>query len=60
MFMRRCGLKVSDIPKEVRLYGASNAAEWFAEALSEAICSSNPRPVATELLKWVEDAMKAV
>lgn len=58
--MRRCGLKVSDIPKEVSLYGASNAAEWFAEALSEAICSSNPRPVATELLKWVEDAMKAV
>ena len=50
----------NDIPKEVSLYGASNAAEWFAEALSEAICSSNPRPVATELLKWVEDAMKAV
>ena len=58
--MRKCGLKVSDIPAEVSLYGASSAAEWFAEALSEAICSSSPRPVALELLKWVENAMKAV
>lgn len=58
--MRRCGLRVSDIPTEVSRYGASNAAEWFAEALSEALCSSSPRPVATELLKWVEDAMRRV
>lgn len=58
--MRRCGLRVSDIPTEVSRYGASSAAEWFAEALSEALCSSSPRPVATELLKWVEDAMRRV
>ncbi len=58
--MRRCGLKVSDIPAAVSRYGASSAAEWFAEALSEALCSSSPRPVATELLKWVEDAMRRV
>lgn len=58
--MRRCGLRVSDIPTEVSRYGASSAAEWFAEALSEALCSSSPRPVATELLKWVEDAMRRI
>ena len=58
--MRKCGLKVADIPTAVSKYGASNAAEWFAEALSEALCSSSPRPVAMELLKWVQDAMKVV
>ena len=58
--MNKCGLKVADIPTEVSRYGAVNAAEWFAEALSEALCSPTPRPVATELLKWVEDAMKVV
>jgi hypothetical protein len=58
--MSKCGYGVEDIPETVSGYGASSAEEWFAEALSEGLCSSNPRPVAKELLKWVEDAMGEV
>lgn len=58
LIAKRCGLKVKDMKHEVSLYGATDANEWFAEAMSEALNSKTPRPVARELLKEVKAIIK--
>ena len=61
--MERCGLTTNsaDIRKSVSGYAAGwGPGEWFAEAIGEALCSEHPRPVASELLKWVKEQMKGI
>ena len=55
--LKACGLKVSDIGKEVSGYATKNAQEWFAEAFSEYMLSDDPRPVAQELGKQLEEML---
>lgn len=60
--MQRCGLTASpdDIAASVSKYANHSPGEWFAEAIGEAICSDSPRPVAQELLKWVNEQMEGI
>ena len=46
------------ISKEVSRYGASNTAEWFAEAFAEGMRSSTPRRMAVELMKELDEIMR--
>lgn len=58
--MKACGLKVSDAYTEVSGYATKNSHEWFAECFAEYMCSANPRKVAKEFGKWIEEIMKEV
>ena len=49
-----------EIEKQVSGYAAKNHREFLAEALSEALCSPNPRPVALKVLKAVDEAMQKI
>lgn len=55
----RLDMPVEECRASVSRYAVENnsggAVEWFAEALSEFTCSSNPRPVAIELGKFVNE-----
>ena len=48
----------SQISREVSRYGASNTAEWFAEAFAEGMRSSAPRRMAVELMKELDEIMR--
>lgn len=58
--MKSLGLKVGDTGKEVSRYATKNAQEWFAEAFAEYIKSNEPRPVAKELGRQLEEILKGV
>lgn len=58
--MRSCGLKIKDIQKSVSCYATKDAQEWFAECFAEYMCSENPRPVAVEFGKQLEELLKGV
>ena len=58
--MKACGLKVSDIAREVSGYATYDAKEWFAECFCEWMESEDPRPVAKEFGKQLEALMKGV
>lgn len=58
LIARRCGLKVPEMKTHVSRYATTDANEWFAEAMSEALNSKNPRKVAQELIKEVRSIIK--
>ena len=58
--MKACGLKVSDTLKEVSEYATKDHFEWFAECFSEYMTSENPRPVAVEFGKQLEELLKGI
>lgn len=58
--MKACGLKVSDIGSSVSGYATKDAYEWFAECFCEYVESENPRPVAQEFGRQLEELMKGV
>lgn len=58
--MKACGMKVSDVGKEVSDYATKDHHEWFAECFAEYMDSPNPRKVATEFGKRLEELMKGV
>lgn len=58
--MKACGLKVSDVGEAVSGYATQNAQEWFAECFAEWMESPNPRPVAAEFGKQLEELLKDV
>lgn len=58
--MRACGLKVSDVATAVSGYASKNHFEWFAECFAEYLDSENPRQVAAEFGKQLEEIMKGV
>jgi len=55
--MKACGFKISDIGKQVSGYATKDAMEWFAECFSEYMCSDNPRPVAQEFGRQLEEML---
>ena len=56
--MKAAGFKVSDTYQQVSGYATKNACEWFAECFCEWMCSKDPRPVAKEFGKQLEELMK--
>lgn len=58
--MKATGFKVSDVGKQVSGYATKDCLEWFAECFSEYMCSPDPRPVAKEFGKQLEDILKGV
>ena len=58
LIARRCGVKVPEMKTHVSMYATTDASEWFAEAMSEALNSENPRKVAQELIKEVKLIIK--
>ena len=58
--MKACSLKVSDIGTEVSGYATKDSLEWFAECFAEYMCSDNPRKVASEFGKQLEEILKEV
>lgn len=58
LIARRCGIKVPEMKTHVSRYAATDANEWFAEAMSEALNSKEPRKVARELLREVKEIIK--
>lgn len=57
---RSTGVKVRDFRKEVSDYAAKDAHEWFAECFSEYMTSNNPRKVAKEFGKMLDEIMRGV
>lgn len=49
-----------DIEKELSAYATKNDVEWFAEAFCEYMDSDNPRPMAKELGKQLDEIMKDI
>ena len=58
--MKACGLKISDIGSSVSGYATKDHYEWFAECFCEYVESENPRPVAKEFGRQLEELMKGV
>ena len=58
--MKACGLKISDIQKEVSGYATKDAQEWFAECFAEYMLADEPRAVAKEFGKQLEEYLKGV
>lgn len=52
--MKAAKFKVSDIGEQVSRYASKNAEEWFAECFAEYMLSDNPRTVAVEFGKQLE------
>ena len=46
------------VGKELSRYAEKDSYEWFAEAMAEALHSPNPRPMATECLRQLEDILQ--
>lgn len=57
---KACGIKVADIEKEVSRYASKNAKEWWAECFAEYITSANPRPVAAEFGRRLEEYLRRI
>ena len=61
--LKKVGLKTGDIrsiEQQVSGYATKNAAEFFAECFAEYMKSENPRPVATEFGKQLEEILKEI
>lgn len=60
--MTKCNLTVQkkDIANYVSGYAAKDAKEFFAECFAEYMCSDNPRTVAAEFGKQLEEIMRGV
>ena len=61
--LKKAGLKTGDIrsiEQQVSGYATKNAAEFFAECFAEYMKSENPRQVATEFGKQLEEILKEI
>ena len=61
--LKKVGLKTGDIrsiEQQVSGYATKNAAEFFAECFAEYMKSENPRQVATEFGKQLEEILKEI
>lgn len=50
--------KLTSTTEDLSAYANKNTAEWFAEAFCEYNCSQNPRPIAQEVGKIVNELLK--
>jgi len=48
----------ADVRQELSKYAEKDAYEWFAEAMAEAIHSPNPRPMAKECMRQLQEILK--
>lgn len=48
----------SMVEKELSKYATKNAYEWFAEAFAEAIHSPDPRPMAKEMIRQLDEILR--
>lgn len=58
--MRAAKVKVINLKEAVCEYASQNSAEWFAECFAEYMKSENPRPVAAEFGRQLEEILKGV
>lgn len=58
--MKKAGLKIGDIGKAVSQYATETPQEWFAECFAEYMCSDNPRKVASEFGKLIDEIMEGL
>lgn len=58
--LKKTGFKVGDMGKEVSDYATKTSQEWFAECFAEYMKSKEPRKVAAEFGKQLEEIMKEV
>ena len=58
--LKACGVKKSQIGDAVSIYATQNNFEFFSECLAEGIWSKDPRPVATEFMKQLDEIMKGI
>lgn len=58
--MKKCGLDIDDTVSEVSVYATENAQEWFAECFAEYMTSPNPRKVAKEFGKQLEELIGGI
>lgn len=56
--LRKMKLTKASVGKELSRYAEKNSHEWFAEAMAEALHSENPRPMAVECFKQLEEILK--
>ena len=58
--MKACGFKVADAYSQISGYASKDHYEWFAECFAEWMESENPRAVAAEFGKRLEELLKGV
>lgn len=58
--IKNCNIPLSKMRTEVSGYATKNHSEWFAEAFAEYMCSEQPRQVAQEVGRLLEEIMKEV
>lgn len=58
--MKTCGFEVVDVETQVSRYASKNAKEWWAECFAEYITSANPRPVAAEFGRRLEEYLRRI
>lgn len=58
--MKKAGFKIGDIGEEVSQYATETPQEWFAECFAEYMCSDNPRKVALEFGKLIDEIMEGL
>ena len=56
--MKAAGFKISDIQSQVSGYATKDAQEWFAECFAEWMLADEPRAVAKEFGKQLEEILK--
>lgn len=56
--MKQAGFSISDIQSQVSGYATKDSKEWFAECFAEWMLADEPRPVATEFGKQLEELLK--
>ena len=46
------------VEKELSRYATKNAYEWFAECFAEGMTSENPRPMAKECMRQLDEILR--
>jgi hypothetical protein len=58
--LRATGSTLAEVGEGVSIYATKDNYEFFAECLSEGLWSENPRPIAREFMKQLDEVMKGV
>jgi SPP1 gp7 family putative phage head morphogenesis protein len=58
--LRATGSTLAEVGEGVSIYATKDNYEFFAECLAEGLWSENPRPIAKEFMKQLDEVMKGV
>ena len=58
--LKATGSTLADVGDGVSIYATKDNYEFFAECLAEGLWSENPRPIAREFMKQLDEVMKGV